>query len=282
LVQEIEAPTEAPTTLDEGFKGAAEVTTTEPPPSTEPPVTAGQDEGKEGPSTPASWEDLEQTEWFPAALEERRAQLLEEAKPGILKEAKREAFREFDPSMQRRESLVKETSELATRAYNSLIRMARDNGDTAALQNFADDNPQLWRALNGSVFQEGTDWGLRQLARVSGDPNVLPELYLRLQNENLSDEQFATEFLDRLAESRSTTRIKDAVEKATAPKDKEIAQLKATIEKMKATTRSQEGPNTAQSTGGGGGKPYSQMNREERAALSPEERDAAVAREMRG
>jgi len=274
------APTEVQEpTLDEGFKGAAEVTTAEPPPSAEPPVTAGQGEVKE---EPASWEDLEKTEWFPAALEERRAQLLEEAKPEILKEAKREAFREFDPSMQRRESLVKETSELATRAYNSLIRMARDNGDTAALQNFADDNPQLWRALNGSVFQEGTDWGLRQLARVSGDPNVLPELYLRLQNENLSDEQFATEFLDRLAESRSTTRIKDAVEKATAPKDKEIAQLKATIEKMKATTRSQEGPNTAQSTGGGGGKPYSQMNREERAALSPEERDAAVAREMRG
>ena len=42
------------------------------------------------------------------------------------------------------------------------------------------------------------------------------------------------------------------MEKAVGPKDKEIAQLKATVEKMKAMTRSTEGPNTAHGTAGGG------------------------------
>ena len=53
------------------------------------------------------------------------------------------------------------------------------------------------------------------------------------------------------------------------------------IERMKAEGRTGQGPNLAPS-GSGGGKQYSQMTAEERSKMSPQERDAAVARELQG
>ena len=49
----------------------------------------------------------------------------------------------------------------------------------------------------------------------------------------------------------------------------------------KATTRNGSGPDTASGTTGGS-KPYTKMSTEERSKLSPSERDAAIAAELRG
>jgi hypothetical protein len=75
--------------------------------------------------------------------------------------------------------------------------------------------------------------------------------------------------------------VRLATSEQLSDKDAEIGRLRDTIERMKAEGRTDKGPNLATSTPGGG-KRYSQMTREERAALSPAERDAAVARELQG
>lgn len=64
-----------------------------------------------------------------------------------------------------------------------------------------------------------------------------------------------------------------------AKKDSEITKLNDTIGRLKAEGRTDKGPATPQSNSGGAGL-YSKLTPEQRAAMSPAERDAAVAREL--
>jgi hypothetical protein len=75
--------------------------------------------------------------------------------------------------------------------------------------------------------------------------------------------------------------VRLASAKELADKDAEIARLNDIVGRQKVEGRSGQGPNLA-STTSGGGKLYSQMSREERSKLSPQERDAAIAREQQG
>ena len=74
-------------------------------------------------------------------------------------------------------------------------------------------------------------------------------------------------------------REKAKIERATSPLKAKLADAEAEIERLKVGVRDGKGPPLGGTTTGGG-KSYSQMTREERAALSPADRDRLVAQEL--
>ena len=248
-----------PVVTEEGFRGAAEAAEA----TSEPAVTqeGAVGEGAEEPKVPSTWEDLEQTDWFPTLFEEKKASLLEEAKPDIHREAKSAAMREFDPSHQRAEAHLGDlakTGQGMGRSLRDAIESVGETGDARqmqrAIQRVIDDNPGFIDMVNSAMHSSGMDSALRRLADESGDPNLLSDVYLRLKNDpNMGDKGFAREFLDRLTEARMGGRIKEAIDKAVQPKDEEIAKLKAQLNQDKAKARA-EGPEKLPGSAGGGTK----------------------------
>ena len=260
----------APTDVQEpevtqGFEAAAEAAEkTAKPAATE--TLTGETEGAatgedtEEPKVPSTWEDLEQTDWFPTLFEERKTAFLEEAKPDIHREAKSAAMREFDSSHQRAEahlSDIAKTGQGMARSLRDAIESAGDAGGDVkqmqrGIQRVIDDNPGFLDAVNSSMFGQGQDQALRRLADESGDPNLLPDVYLRLKNDpGMGDRGFAREILDRLTEARMGGRIKEEREKAVKPKDEEIAKLTAQLNQIKGKTRA-EGPEKLPGSAGTG------------------------------
>jgi hypothetical protein len=191
MVQETAATeTQEATPTESTFREAAEAATPEPQPE---PVEA---EGHEEPTGPREWGDLEKLEWFSDALTEKRESFVEEAKPDILREAKREAYREFDPHIQRQEATLKEIANNGQKMLRAIRNIATDGGLEPrqfqnALQEVIDDNPGFVETLNSSMFNSGMDSGLKKLADEAGDPNLLSDMYIRLRNDpNMSDRAF--------------------------------------------------------------------------------------------
>ena len=103
-----------------------------------------------------------------------------------------------------------------------------------------------------------------------------------------ADTRTQDEFDDLGRSGASWPKIFDAYVEARTSKmvrehKSEMDSLKLQIEELKTGVRG-SGPNGAATAGStaGGGKLYSQMTAEERAALTPAERDALVARELGG
>ena len=74
-------------------------------------------------------------------------------------------------------------------------------------------------------------------------------------------------------------REKAKIERATSPLKSKLADAEAEIERLKVGVRDGKGPPLG-GTSGGGGKPYSQMTRDERSSLSPADRDRMIAQEI--
>jgi hypothetical protein len=255
-----------PVVTEEGFRGAAEAAETTPKPAATE-IPAGESggavtgAGAAEPKVPSTWEELEQTEWFATAFEEKKVAFLEEAKPDILSEARREAIHSFDPSHQRAEAHLGDlakTGQGMGRSLRDAIESVGEGGDAKtmqrAIQRVIDDNPGFIEMVNSSMHSSGMDSALRKLANASGDPNLLPDVYLRLKNDpNMGDEGFVREVLVRLTEARIKDSFisKEASDKALKAKDEEIAKLKAGVNQDKAKTRS-EGPEKLPGSAGGG------------------------------
>lgn len=84
-------------------------------------------------------------------------------------------------------------------------------------------------------------------------------------------EAIVEDFLDDIVTAK--------VDAAKKPLQAKIRSLEAELERTKANGRDGQGPPQTQGASSGS-KPYSQMTREERADLTPEQRDAAIAREI--
>jgi hypothetical protein len=161
-------------------------------------------------------------------------------------------MREFDPHMQRQTAAAEKAeagaSALAQAGQASLrqLRNAVRAGtlDAAALEDIAQDNPTFAAFLNGSLFNvqtlknAGMDQALSSLAKESGNPNVKEDMYIRLRNDpEMTDREFAREYLDRLTESRMGDKVKEAVTKAKKPLEDEIASLKARLRRWRRGLR---------------------------------------------
>jgi predicted ribosome quality control (RQC) complex YloA/Tae2 family protein len=258
--------TEAPTETQEATLGETQApfeSQPEPPATETPEEPAGQAEGEEGPKVPESWDDLGSYEWFPDAHQKSLDAHLEERRPEIHKEAKAAAYKEFDPSMQRQEASLRQAQEEAAKMRRELRQLTRREDFTEQnLQDFVDDNEGIVNMLNNAMFAEGQNLALKRLADRAGDPNILPDLYLRMQNGGLSKDDFADEFLTRLTAARSESDRDAAVTKALEPKDKRIKELEAQLEQAKSQARGGEGSSRPQ----------------RRSKLTPEQRDALSAK----
>ena len=220
-----------PVATEEGFVGAAKAAeTTSEPAATVPTETEGTvtDEVKEEPKAPGTYEEFEASERHQTLLSEAKTAAVEEAKPDLLREAKSAAFREFDPFHQKAEAHLgnlAKTGQGINRSLRDSIEGAVEAGGDAkqigrAIQRVIDDNPGFIDMVNSTMYGKGQDQALRKLAAESGDPNLLPDVYLRLRNDpDMGDEGFAREVLDRLTEARMGGKVKEAVEKAVKPKD---------------------------------------------------------------
>lgn len=201
-------------------------------PVAEPPVE-GQGEPQEGQNT---WEGLEQSEWFPAALEERDRRRDEEREPVLRKEAKREAYKEFDPHQQRAEASFANTLQVGQNMARTLRRLVEDNSWSAAEANrWAEDNQPAWEALNGSHWAKGAAHVFQQMAAVSGDPNVMPTMSTRLNRilfgepdgqgnvRPVQDTTFLGDFLDKLVEAKTEGMVSKQDAETMVSKAKEDA-----------------------------------------------------------
>jgi hypothetical protein len=243
--------------VTQGFEAAAEAAekSAEPAATKEGAVTG---EGTEEPKVPSTYEEYEQSERFSTAMAERKAAFIEEARPEIHREAKSAAMREFDSSHQRAEAHLSDlakTGQGMGRSLRDAIESVGEGGDVRqmqrSIQRVIDDNPGFIDVVNSSMYGQGQDAALRRLADESGDPNLLPDVYLRLKNDpGLGDRGFAREILDRLTEARMGGRIKEAIEKAVKPKDEEIAKLTAQLNQTKGKSRT-EGPEKLPGSAGG-------------------------------
>lgn len=254
-----------PVVTEEGFRETAEAATSKPAATETPAGESGgavTGAGAAEPKVPSTWEELEQTDWFATAFEEKKVSLIEEVKRDILPEARREAIHEFDPHFQRAEAHLSDlakTGQGMGRSLRDAIESASDAGGDVkvmqrAIQRVIDDNPGFIEVVNSSMHSSGMDSALRRLADESGDPNLLPEVYLRLKNDpGMGDRGFAREFLDRLTEARIKDSFisKEASDRALKAKDEEIAKLKAGVNQDKAKTRT-EGPAKLPGSAGGG------------------------------
>ncbi len=227
------------------------------PAATEEATATG--EGTEEPKVPNTFEEFESSERHQTALTGARTAAVEEAKPDFLREAKSAAMREFDPSHQRVEAHLSDlakTGQGMGRSLRDAIESAGEGGGDVrtmqrAIQRVIDDNPGFIEMVNSSMHSSGMDSALRRLADESGDSNLLSDVYLRLKNDpNMGDKGFAREFLDRLTESRMSSKVKEAVDKAVEPLNVEIAKLKAGLNKDKASIRT-EGPEKLTGSVGG-------------------------------
>lgn len=257
-MEETPTATQDPAAQGDGFRGAAEAAE---PTTQAPPTQEGAEAEVTAEESPKNWGDLEKTEWFPAALEERRAAAVEEAKPGIFKEAKSAAMREFDGSHQRSEASLRQIAETGQRMLRAVRQIGEDAQEAGvdprkfqnALENAIQDNPGFADMMNVQrVWNEGVDSGLKKLAAEAGDEHIVAEMYLKLQNDpGMSDRQFARDFLDRLTEARAKTRDGEIIAKAVEPKDKRIKELEAALAEAKGTSRTGEGADRPQAPAGG-------------------------------
>ena len=148
-------------------------------------------------------------------------------------------------------SLEAEPADVAKAAAQiAKLRESLDEGYTASLkeQGFNDAAKQYDQAILGAVMQ-------------------------RL------DEKGKDNFDDTLKGAKTYGDVLDyLVDRKTQPQKAEIEKLKLEIEKMKKDTREGQSPNLAEGSSGGGRR-YSDMTFEERAALSDAQRDALIAQE---
>ena len=270
--------------------------TPQPPPEgapAEPVVETPEGQGEPQEGQVNTLEGLEQTEWFPAALEERDRKRDEEREPGLRKDAKREAYKEFDPHQQRAEAHFSNTLQVGQNMARTLRRLVEDNNWSAAEANrWAEDNGSAWEALNGAHWSKGAAHIFQQLAAATGDSNIMPAMSTRLNRllhgesdgqgntRPVQDETFLADFLGRLVEAKTEGMVSktEAEEMAKKRSEKDLSEYKAA---NAAAQQGQGGAVGARAPGSpaGGTKRYSAMTAEERAALTNEQRDAAVARE---
>ena len=270
----------------QGFEAAAEAAakTAEPAATQEGAVTG---EGTEEPKVPSTIEEFLASERHLDALAGARTAAVEEATPNIHRDAKSAAMREFDSSYQRTEAnmgnLAKSGQGMSRSLRDAVDGLVEAGGDARqlqrGLQRVIDDNPGFIDMVNSAMFGQGQDSTLRKLAAESGDPNLMSDMYIKLQNDpGMGDVGFAREMLDRLTEARMDSRVKEAVGKALTPKDEEITRLTAELNRLKGQVRT-DGPTTLPGSAGGGNR-YAEMTAEERAKLTNEERDRAVAAQL--
>ena len=270
--------------VTEGFEAAVQAAEKPAEPAaTQEAAATGED--AEEPKAPGTWEDLEQTEWFPTAYEERRKAAVEEAKPDIFREAKSAAYSDLQGRFQEDSNRLQnlhQTTQVMTGAWSDALEdFAQKGGEPKELQRVLRgvlrEHPAWSEAVNGEYWGKGQEFVFAALADVSGDPHLLSEFYDRIKNGGLGTKQQAVEFLDRLTEARMRDRIKESNAAAVKPKDEEIARITAQLNQIKGTTRT-EGP-TKLPGSAGGGKKYSELTPDERRAMSSKEIDAMLARE---
>jgi len=213
-------------------------------PVAEPPE-GGEPEGAE-----PWWRQVETEEALQS--HENLAPLIEKAK----KDGESEAQSRLQPLLQKRRDYARAQAELlehATENNNAFLERMKaslraDDPNREEVLDLIQAMTPTVKALAGAhklaAQTEGAKWAVTTL---SGEDRLLAGEFLdRVDNIAASgiddDPNFVKDFHEKLTAA--------AVAKAVAPKDKKIAQLEATIEKMKATTRSTEGANLAPSQAG--------------------------------
>jgi len=207
--------TPATPTPDEGLTPPSELGVPAEP-LAEPPAE-GQGEGEEGQKPPiTSWEEAEQAEWFPAALEERDKVRDESRDNTLRQEMKREAYREFDPHMQRQEATLNNLYQEGMKLRRTMKQMVDDQTwDGRSAENWAADHQDFINALNGAYWGAGIQRTLNQLAEAAGDRHLISDMHNRLVSflQGQHDPSFMEDFVGRLAEPKVKEGIKAAEEK---------------------------------------------------------------------
>lgn len=198
------------------------------------------------------------------------------------------------PHMERQERRLEEKYR---GQYEEQFKQATQKWETTKLHD--DLSTELGRLRNAVSDSdvEGAEKVLARLDRMTEPYSKTYQETLRIEGQNAAAGTFYAAIKGQLSR-RESDEFEDFIERkqpnwpealdefVKLKVGEQVKSLKAeiqkrddTIERMKAEGRTGQGPNLAPSTPGGGGL-YSQMTREQRAALSPEERDALVAREI--
>ena len=219
-------------------------------PFEQPVVAATPESGEE---TGAWWRKVETEEALQA--HENLAPLIEKAK----KDGASEAQARLQPLLQkkrdyaRRQTELMESAEENTNAFLERMKagLRADDPNREEILDLIQVITPTVKALGGvhkvANQTDGAKWAVSMLA--GSDSTLAGEFMDRVDDIVAgggieADPNFAKDFMEKLAAS--------AVERAVAPKDAEIAKLKATIEKIKVSTRATQGPNTAPAQAGGG------------------------------
>jgi hypothetical protein len=142
--------------------------------------------------------------------------------------------------------------------------------------------PEAWKAINdltgNAGFYNGQRWAAAQLGNEIGGEvgaKFSGEYGTRLYNAEAGADDVTEVFKDMVK-----AYVEAQLDKATTPLKNRVKSLEAQIEKAKAQSGATGGPSPSAGKGiSAGSKPYSQKTPEERAAMTPEERDAAIRAE---
>jgi hypothetical protein len=169
----------------------------------------------------------------------------------------------------------------------SLQELATSDDVAVDVQRVLTRNETWAQLLSGAQYDAGAANFSKELSTAA--------LYEGLSDEGREDLQDRVSALNRKIERGQTTRL-DAWKDIMAERDKLQrssfeAELRADIEKQVAARleaeardekrKAQPAPTTVDGTGAGGTKTYRQMTPEERAALTPEQRDRLTAASLR-
>lgn len=225
------------------------------------------------PISAASIEELAEHEAVKPWLDER----LSEAR----KEGTRDIRKRVQPEYQKRVAHWAESRQQATAFFNQLARDRKDGAVDydALLDSHSAPLTKLAEAISGENYFHGIDWLGRELISDEDARDDFRERLTLMQGDPSAD---WSDLLGIVRESLTGTAVKDAVAKARAKWEKdELPKLRKTVELEVAAKARQNGSPPAEVQAGGGnsrGKAYKDMTAQERAALSPSQRDALLAR----
>jgi hypothetical protein len=276
---ETENPTLSPPETPLPAESAPEAATPEP--AAEP--AEGVEEAAEPTVEAPTWDGLRESLSGLEEVDHDELFGLENVKPALEKrvqEAHDTAYSELQGHMQ---PLAQKKADALSKAAAGLeelqvsIERARQDEvlDARAYDDLVRRNRDLFQLLNNEAQGIGFWEGIRQyvsyLGQAAGDPNIeatfLPKV--RRMEEGIPDPTFMKDLMTRLTKKARDEGHEEGFKAGKKSRDK------AGAEAAKAETRSTGGPPTAPSTGGG--KQYSDMTAEERAKLTPEQRDAYSA-----
>ena len=241
---------------------------------TEPPAETQPAEPEEAAAPPRTWQSVYEEVSASDDLKAGYDSHLDEVREVSRKEGHAQAQKRLQPLVQQfRDSAT--MAAVGLKATADALKDAISEGtlDERAVTKLLQEHGPAWSAWNGLGHTQGTYDGAKVFLQMADD-KIGPEYAARIDDilrGTATAEVVVADFIDDVVAER--------VQKAKKPLEAEIARLKAAIEQGKTDGRAGQGP--PQGERASGGKLYSRMTREERMVLTPEQRDALAAQEMR-